>query len=161
MGNRITAANKDKEETRDKNQYDKKVLHPHPDALKPSWERGQRIKATPHTTFREDALMLDLSENDSPGEAKSNSNTDFVATDRELQQEINQPANDDLNLTNGQSPVRVDEDMTAHMERLFAQAERALQETVPTEEGRVTRSAGRSLHWNPEMNSTDILVERN
>ena len=47
------------------------------------------------------------------------------------------------------------------MERMFTQAERALQETVPIEEGRVTRSAGRSLHWNPEMNSTDILVERN
>ena len=113
MGNRITAANKDKEETRDKNQYDKKVLHPHPDALKPSWERGQRIKATPHTTFREDALMPDLSENDSPGEAKTNSNTDFVATDRKPKQEIIQSANDDLNLTNGQSPVRVDEDMTS------------------------------------------------
>ena len=35
----------------------------------------------------------------------------------------------------------------------------ALQETVPIEEGRVTRSAGRSLHWNPEMNCKDILVE--
>ena len=48
--------------------------------------------------------------------------------------------------------------MTAHVERLFAQVERALQETEPTE-GRITRSAGRSLQWNPEMNGDDVVLE--
>ena len=32
---------------------------------------------------------------------------------------------------NGQSAVEVNEEMAAHMERLFAQAEQTLQETAP------------------------------
>ena len=45
------------------------------------------------------------------------------------------------------------------MEWLFAQAEQSLQETAPPQEGRVKRGAGRSLHWNPEMNGSDVVLE--
>ena len=158
VGNRITAANRDKRVVRDKNQV--KVVHQRPDALKPSWERGEPIRATPHTTFRRDSLPLmpELSDDDSSDEADTHSNN-IAVSEGQAQQELFGPTNGTLDQQNGQSPVRVNDEMTAHMERLFAQAERVLQETGPTE-GRVTRSAGRSLQWNPEMNGDDVVLER-
>ena len=57
------------------------------------------------------------------------------------------------------SPVRLTNDMAAHMEHLFAQAEQAMQNRETTGERVVTRSAGRSLRWNQAMNSKDVLVE--
>ena len=157
VGNRITAANRDKRVVRDKNQV--KVVHQRPDALKPSWERGEPIRATPHTTFRRDSLPLmpELSDDDSSDEADTHSNN-IAVSEGQPQQELFEPTMGTLDQQNGQSPVRVNDEMTAHMERLFAQAERALQETGPTE-GPITRSAGSSLQWNPEMNGDDVVLE--
>ena len=53
------------------------------------------IKATTHTTFRRDP-----SKDESSNEAETDSNTDFAATDRESQQEINETAYYDIDLTN-------------------------------------------------------------
>ena len=154
-GNRVTAVNGRKKVTRDKNQL--KVLHPRPNALKPSWERGVSLAATPHTTFRGSPLseLPELSDDDSSDETESGNSIGIAPNQDQVQQDVNEAVNDSQN---GQSPVRVNEEMAAHMERLFAQAEQALQETAP-QEGRVTRSAGRSLQWNPEMNSSDIVLE--
>ena len=153
--NRVTAVNGRKKVTRDKNQL--KVLHPRPNALKPSWERGVSLAATPHTTFRGSPLseLPELSDDDSSDETESGNSIGIAPNQDQVQQDVNEAVN---NSQNGQSPVRVNEEMAAHMERLFAQAEQALQETAP-QEGRVTRSAGRSLQWNPEMNSSDIVLE--
>ena len=59
------------------------------------------------------------------------------------------------------SPVRITEDMATHMENLFAQAERTLQEEQPSSSRPTTRSAGGILKWNKQMNSKDVLVEDN
>ena len=59
------------------------------------------------------------------------------------------------------SPVRITDDMAAHMENLFAQAERTLQEGHPSSLCSTTRSAGGILKWNKQMNSKDVLVEDN
>ena len=59
------------------------------------------------------------------------------------------------------SPVRTSDDMAAHMAHLFAQAERAAQDTEETPDRAITRSVGRSLRWNSQMNTKDVLVEDN
>ena len=90
VGNRITAANRDKRVVRDKNQV--KVVHQRPDALEPSWEREEPIRATPHTTFRRDSLplMQELSDDDSSDEADTHSNN-IAVSEGQPQQELSEP----------------------------------------------------------------------
>ena len=57
------------------------------------------------------------------------------------------------------SPVRITNDMSAHMEHLFAQAEQAMKNRDTADERVVTRSAGRLLGWNQAINIKDVLVE--
>ena len=59
------------------------------------------------------------------------------------------------------SPVRISDDMAAHMTHLFAQEERAAKDTEEIPDRAITRSAGRTLKRNSQMNTKDVLVEDN
>ena len=72
--------------------------------------------------------------------------------------DIEEIGNDSVENT---SPVHITDDMATHMENLFAQAERTLQEEQPSSSRPTTRSAGGILKWNKQMNSKDVLVEDN
>ena len=131
-GNRVTAVNGRKKVTRDKNQF--KVLHPHAIALKPSWEKGVSLAATPHTIFKGSPLseLPKLSDDDLSDQTDSGSNIGIASNQDQVQQDVNEAVDDSRS---GQSPVRVHWEIAAPMEMLFAQAEQALQETAPPQEG--------------------------
>ena len=157
QGNRVTATDGDKIVTRDKNHS--KKLHDRPSSVKPSWERGVHFDLGPPAT------EIRVYERHADTELNGNTHNTVNAGNPTINGEdsnSNGPdtSDDTNNGTDEQtSPVRLTNDMAAHMEHLFAQAEQAMQNRETTGERVVTRSAGRSLRWNQAMNSKDVLVE--
>ena len=151
-GNQVTATNRNRKCKRDKNQI--KVLRSRPEHLKPSWERrtATKVGATSDTTFDfsqfEPAANAIEAGHEQPETSQRESEVQLVSSPGH-EADVEQP-----------EFVRLDSDMTAHMEQLILRAEQNLGETGCTDRSRpTTRSAGRVLKWNTNMNSNDIIVE--
>ena len=153
QGNRVSLTDGDKVITRDKN-YLKKV-HSRPNSLIPSWERNVRFNTNPRSEGSGYEVSSDEADDQNSACEDSQQANDEVSSENVLD------GTEDTNHVPAEqtSPVRLTDDMAAHMEHLFAQAERTLQDSDATSSRPVTRSAGRSLQWNNQMGSKDVLVE--
>ena len=156
----MTATDGCKSVTRDKNQL--KKVHPRPASLKPSWERGVTFDYTSSGIETRVIEGATDHENSTEPNLDTTNGSNVPANGEETLLELpNNSVDSSDNAVAQSSPVRISDDMAAHMAHLFAQAERAAQDTEEIPDRAITRSAGRTLKWNSQMNTKDVLVEDN